>query len=308
MQEVSPNKKGRQWEIIRFTMFIKSFPELCSTRLVKSSKADIQAWIKQRSKTVKNSTINRELNLISHCLSFAREEWNWMSHNPMQGLRRPSNPMARSRRISDYEINQLLTVFGYQEGKVAKQKREFVAIAFLFAIETAMRAGEICGLSYSDIDFDKQIACLKETKNGYGREVPLSDRAIDLLAQLPQAERESDRPIFELSSGSLSTLFRKYRQRTAIENLTFHDTRHEATTRLASKLHVLALAAVTGHRNIKELMTYYDESAEDIVKTLKASSEKEAASKTDVSLIAKELFKEFSKAAQSNSNIDVVTV
>ena len=50
--------------------------------------------------------------------------------------------------------------------------------------------------------------------------------------------------------------------------LTFHDTRHEAITRLAKKLHPLDLARMTGHTNLQELMTYYNESAADVAAML----------------------------------------
>lgn len=46
--------------------------------------------------------------------------------------------------------------------------------------------------------------------------------------------------------------------------LTFHDTRHEAITRLAKKLHVLDLARMVGHSDIRQLHTYYNETAADI--------------------------------------------
>jgi integrase len=59
-------------------------------------------------------------------------------------------------------------------------------------------------------------------------------------------------------------MFRKYRKKSGIEDMTFHDSRHEAITRLAKKLHVLDLARMTGHKDIKKLMIYYNESAEDI--------------------------------------------
>lgn len=70
------------------------------------------------------------------------------------------------------------------------------------------------------------------------------------------------------STQSLDALFRKVRDKAGIENLHFHDTRHEAITRLSKKLDVLALARMIGHRDIKELMTYYNESASDISKKL----------------------------------------
>ena len=52
-------------------------------------------------------------------------------------------------------------------------------------------------------------------------------------------------------------------------DLHFHDTRHEGITRLAAVLGVLELARAVGHRDLRMLQTYYNESAEDIAKKLK---------------------------------------
>ena len=136
------------------------------------------------------------------------------------------------------------------------------AIAFLFAIETAMRAGEICGLTAPDIT--GRVAHLPQTKNGRKRDVPLSRRALELLAYLPV----DSATVFGITSASLDALFRKTRDRASIENLTFHDSRHEAITRLAKKLNVLDLARMVGHTDLNELQTYYNESAADIAEKL----------------------------------------
>ena len=53
----------------------------------------------------------------------------------------------------------------------------------------------------------------------------------------------------------------------ALAGITFHDTRHAACTRLAKKLHVLELARMIGHRDLKSLMIYFNESAEDTART-----------------------------------------
>lgn len=94
----------------------------------------------------------------------------------------------------------------------------------------------------------------------------LSKRAVELLAFLPTFARGE--PLFELRSASLDALFRKARNKTLIDDLTFHDTRHEAITRLAAKLNVLDLARMAGHRDLKMLQVYYNASAEDIAARL----------------------------------------
>ena len=69
----------------------------------------------------------------------------------------------------------------YDEDMPPKLKKQRVALAFLFAIETAMRAGELCNLGWEDTDFSRRVAHLELTKNGYSRDVPLSKKAIKLL-------------------------------------------------------------------------------------------------------------------------------
>ncbi|WP_231748560.1 tyrosine-type recombinase/integrase [Burkholderia latens] len=111
------------------------------------------------------------------------------------------------------------------------------------------------------------MAHLPLTKNGSARSVPLSTRAIELLDMLPKVE--DGMPLFGLTDKSRDALFRKARDKAfpkvpPKERLTFHDTRHEAITRLAKKLQPLDLARMTGHTNLNELLTYYNETAADI--------------------------------------------
>jgi integrase len=163
-------------------------------------------------------------------------------------------------------------VLGF-EGQPAATKNQAVAVAMLFAIETAMRAGEICSLTAASIRGKTALLgrfrgsielsdTRRRTKNGTRRMVPLSKRALELLTLLPATDE--GKHLFGLTSASLDALFRKARENTPIEDLTFHDTRHEAITRLAAKLNILDLARMTGHRDLKQLQIYYNASAEDI--------------------------------------------
>jgi integrase len=98
------------------------------------------------------------------------------------------------------------------------------------------------------------------TKNGQSRDVPLSARALEIWKMVPEG--------FGLNAPILDALFRKAKKNAGIEGLTFHDTRHEAITRLAQKLDVLDLARMVGHTNVKQLLTYYNPTAEDIASRL----------------------------------------
>lgn len=261
--EVSEHKKGAQWELVRLKMF-KRFP-VASIKLKDIQREQIEDYIDLRLKTVKPSSVNRELNLMSHCFTQARR-WRLMSHEPMKDLKRPKNPPARDRRIVDSETELILHCLNYDDNCSLAEPRQRVGAAFLFAIESGMRAGEICNLEAKNIYLDKAVAHLPETKNGKARDVALLPRAVDILSRVLYLNLS---PVFGLKSGALSSIFKAAREKAGIDDLTFHDSRHEAITRLAKKLDVLALARTVGHSNINQLQTYYNESAEDIARKLR---------------------------------------
>ena len=126
-----------------------------------------------------------------------------------------------------------------------------------------MRQGELLSLTYDSVFLDRRFVHLDKTKNGDTRDVPLTNRAVYLFERIIENQNENKR-LFTISSASTDVLFRKYRNKAGIRDLHFHDTRHEAITRLSKKLGVLELARMVGHRNISQLMTYYNETAESL--------------------------------------------
>lgn len=261
-REVSPTKRTGRNERIRLERISRE--PVAKVKLTEVKPGDFAMWRDQRLKTVGNASVLREMNILHHAFEIARREWGWVQDNPISDVTRPKSPPPRDRRISDDEISAILLALGFFEFAPPKTKSQYVAIAFLFAIETAMRAGEICALTQTSIT--GRVANLPMTKNGTARKVPLSTRALELLALL--SDPGSGKPIFRLNTEQLSSLFRKARIKAGIEDLTFHDTRHEGITRLAKKVSVLDLARMVGHRDIKMLMVYYNNSAEDIASQL----------------------------------------
>jgi len=257
--EVSRTKRGHRWEAGRLAAMAAS--SLGPITMAKLTTSHIAAWRDERLRNVQGGTVTREMNLLSHVFSVARKEWQWLRTNPTRDVARPKAKPHRDRRISQDEIDRICIALRWpNDGSVAGPEtiQQRIALAFLFAIETAMRAGEICSLRRGDVN--GKVAHLKMTKNGFPRHVPLSPRAMEIWAMVPNG--------FGLTTATLDAMFRIARQRAGIEGLTFHDTRHEAITRLASKLNVLELARMVGHHDIKQLQTYYNASAEDIAKKL----------------------------------------
>ncbi len=249
--EVSPQKKSASGEINRLNAFLRNYPHLVNKPLEQFTKKDVIAWRDSRLKKVKPSSVAREWNSLSAIFTHAVEEWGLpIKSNPFREAKRPPGGNHRYRRITEDEIKTMLDALDWHE--VFRYQKHYVAWCFLFAIETAMRSGEILRLEWTDID--GKLAHLRETKNGDGRSVPLSSEARRLIDLLPH---DNDR-LVPLTDENRDSLFREHRNKTNIIDLRFHDTRHEALSRMAKIIvNPMDLAKISGHKNLKVLMEVY---------------------------------------------------
>lgn len=257
--EVSPKHKGERWETTRLAAMERD--KLASVRLPALRPIHVAEWRERRLRAVSGASVRREMNLLQSVFKACRREWGWLASDPVADVDRPPNPASRKRRVSQDEIDRVTLALGYDGGK-PETVSDRVALAFLFAIETAMRSGEILGLQWADVG--PKSVTLPRTKNGDVRRVPMSKAARAIIALLPV----SDAPVFNLEPSQRDALFRKARNRAQIENLHFHDSRAEAIWRLSKKLDVMELARVIGHRDLKSLLIYYDADADELADRL----------------------------------------
>lgn len=254
---ISPEHRGERWELLRLKALARF--DMASKQVAKIGAEDIIAWRDARLKSVSKATVLREMNLLRSVFEACRKEWRWIRENPMKDVTRPRQPPSRKRRVSQDEIDALVSLSGLKE--VPQTQTQMAVMAFLFAIETAMRSGEILGLTWADVH--PRHVVLPKTKNGDSREVPLSPKARLLLAAL----RGFEKP-FDIANGTRDALFRKLVKQAGIVNLRYHDSRSEAIYRLSKKLGIMDLARVIGHRDLKSLMIYYNESADALADRL----------------------------------------
>ena len=105
-----------------------------------------------------------------------------------------------------------------------------------------------------------------DTKNGDPRMVPLSTTAAGILRDLP---RRIDGKVWGVRADSITQAFDRACRRANIEDLRFHDLRHEATSRLFEKgLNLMQVAAITGHKTLQMLKRYTHLRVEDLAKLL----------------------------------------
>jgi integrase len=135
------------------------------------------------------------------------------------------------------------------------------------AIESAMRQGELLALTWADLELQKRVAKLRDTKNGEARDVPLSTRAVEIIRALPR-QLDASSPLFPLSKDQIIRVFRQACNDAGIANLHFHDLRHEAVSRICELLPMHEAMRVSGHKTPAMLMRYYHPKAEDLARKL----------------------------------------
>ena len=215
----------------------------------------------ERLQAVSVGAVIRELACISLVINLARKEWGISMTNPVQLVRKPTAPKGRERLASDAEMARLLAALE-PKGK----RNVWMMPLVLFALETAMRRGELLALKWENIDLVQCTATLLETKNGQTRVVPLSTQAIKVLIEVP---RSIDARVFPIRACAVSKAWDVAIERAQIPDFHFHDLRHMAITQMAQKLpNIIELSAVSGHKSLSMLKRYYHPKATDLAKKL----------------------------------------
>ena len=262
--EVSSLKIGHSREVKTITRVLKD--EIASVPLAELSAKHIASWRDRRLKDVSGSTVVREMNILSHACNIARKEWGWLKTAPTSDVSRPKENPSRTRRPTQDETNRLLHASGYHRDQPPISVSARVGAAYLFAIETAMRAGEIAGIRKEHV-FERHVH-IPITKNGTARDVPLSSEARRILEQVMVVTR-NEKSVFGIKSSSIDAIFRKLKNKAVVNGLNFHDTRREALTRLAKKFDVMSLAKISGHKDLRILQNvYYAPSISDLAANL----------------------------------------
>ncbi|NIF88880.1 site-specific integrase [Burkholderia sp. Cy-637] len=220
----------------------------------------ISAWKSERLREVCGATVRREMTVLQSTIRYARRVLEIeMKDCPVSLVGRPPGNPPRDRRLREGEFEALMAA-------TLTGRNQYVRPAIVFAIETAMRKGELCSLEWANVSLERQTARLPMTKNGRPRVVPLSRRACDILRVLPHG---TGRVFAGLTENSLNHCWSRVVKRAGLEDLHFHDLRHEAISRLVEKgLNVLEVAAISGHSDMSMLKRYTHLNPEDIAAKL----------------------------------------
>ena len=262
--EVTPTKKSESQERYRAAQLMKT--KLADMFVDKITGEVVAKYRDQRLTEVSNNTVRLELAFLSVVFEQSRKEWGLAVSNPVRQIRMPKPGKPRTRRLEAGEEEALLKACA---ASGAHHLHSFVVLA----IETGMRFGELAGVQWKHVDMDKRTIYLPDTKNGETRTVPLSTRALAAIQILP---RSISGRLFTAKPGSIRSAFLIAVQKAKacnpegiLQNLRFHDLRHEAVSRLFEKgLNPIEVGMVSGHKTLSMLQRYTHLRSEELVAKL----------------------------------------
>ena len=250
--EVTPLKKSKDVEKRRLKALKK---QIGFMRLSAIQNKDIAAYRDKRLKVdeCSGSTVIKDINSISHIFNVAIKDWGYpIAINPAQMIRKPKANKGRDRRLEAGELDLLIDGLELTWG---------IQSIVLLALETGMRRSEILSLKWINIFIEDRYLILPDTKHGDSRAVPLSLKAIEIISSLEKSYEH----LFIIKPDAITRAFKRACVRVGLDDLRFHDIRHEATSRFFELgLNTMEVSAITGHKTLTMLKRYTHLKATDL--------------------------------------------
>jgi len=208
---------------------------------------DVERFKAQRSKGVKPATVNRDLATIKTLFNKA-VEWGKLEESPAKKVKFLREPSGRLRYLEKEEIRKLLS-------NCSPRLKPIVTVALF----TGMRRGEILGLKWQDIDFQRGIVYLYNTKNSEKREVFMNDLVKKTLISVlkhPDSSyifcNKDGKPYHDIRKSFFTAL-----KNSGILNFKLHDCRHTFASQLVmAGVDINTVRELLGHKDIRMTLRY----------------------------------------------------
>jgi integrase len=203
------------------------------------------------------STLNRHQSSLSVVFEAAVNDWGWITRNVVRDARRKREPRGRVRYLLDEERSALL--------KTCRESHyPHLYLIVVLALSTGMRKEEILSLRWLNIDLERGLISLLNTKNHERRSVSVRGHALELLKEhkkvrsietdllFPSSDPKQFKNHFDIRRAWVKAL-----DDAEIENFKFHDLRHSCASYLAMNgATPLQIAEVLGHKSLDVVKRY----------------------------------------------------
>lgn len=249
-----------------------------------------EEWIKSlKARRLAPGTIRHYVGALARCFDWTMgQHKTLMAKNPLRGLPKRYSQYPRKEKGAPKDIERTRRVGPDEEVAIRRilagekpegrqraftlEHQDALNLLFEFAIETAMRLREMYTLRVEQVDLEKETIFLWKTKNGDPRDVPMTDTAIEAVKRylaerhlkktdllFPWWDGTDDDDVLDEITADLSAQFGRIFDAAGCPDLTFHDLRHEATSRFFEcypDLTAFDIAKITGHKTIRMLHRY----------------------------------------------------
>jgi integrase len=227
-----------------------------------------------------SETVLHHHRFISSVLNKA-VKWNVIMVNPVQ---RAEVPKARHRKPESYDDNQVIQMLEFLQIEPLKHRS-----AVYIAVYGGLRLGEVVGLRWDDIDFEKKTVSISKERQylpEYGiyekcpktdesiRSFTLSDGALTVLAEYKQEQEAAKQKLGNIwqETGFIfvqwnglpefpstpSQWFRKWMKRTNLPKISFHKLRHScASILIANHVDIASVSNQLGHAQLSTTLNMY---------------------------------------------------
>lgn len=246
------NKKSFYYDVLICRVLVKAFKNKTIRQItppvIESFKQEQLGTLTNNGRKRSPATVNRHLSVLSKILSLAVDA-ELADNNSCRKVKKFRLNNQRARVLSAEEETKLFSTLG---------KNDLVKNIIITALHTGLRRGEIFNLKWADLDFDRSLIQIRESKSGKQRIVPMNMTVRKMFNNLKQkGEFVFPSP---KTGGRLNNIKRSFRRATeaaGIENFRFHDLRHTAATRMASSgTDAFTLASILGHSDIRMTARY----------------------------------------------------
>jgi len=224
--------------------------------MVEAFKQERISSISGQGKPTKPATVNRELTTFKTIFNKAVKNGK-AERNPALGVKAFKENNARDRILSPEEYIRLLVYCPAHVKSIVK-----------LAYHTAMRRGEILGLTWGAVDLKEGFIKLEaeDTKTNEARLVPLNVELVEMLKAIPRGLPMT--PVFTYQGRSMAEMTRSFTtacKRAGIEDFTFHDLRHTAINNWRLQGHdFFRIMAASGHKTMNVFKRYNTVSKEEL--------------------------------------------
>ena len=201
------------------------------------------------------ATVNRYMGVLSHALSVAVNEWEWLPEHPMKNIAKLPEPRGRVRFLDEDERTRLLDA-------CRESSSAFLYPLVVLALSTGARHGELISLRWDQVDFERKAIVLHNTKNGERRVLALAHHALEVMEGWYRARDPKNPLVFPSERYPAQPVqsrpaWLEAIKQAGIQDFRFHDLRHSAASYLAMNgASTNEIAEVLGHKTLAMVKRY----------------------------------------------------